>query len=250
MVRSMALWASDAFAATSHPPSDRTRSSIVSTSGSSSTKKTRRARAIDLSPEDERHANYCCFVHVRTAESPNGRRRPRLGKCWAGSFDLLTRTELSRQRVEGAVLQRLRGAHGSSRHRGDGFERQVGHEAQGDHLALVGGERRDCREQVGIDRFGRRRYERGVAGPGAVASEDAASLVDNLVVGDGEHPSAQRVVVAVEAIEPSRDRKEYVAEQLVTVGDAARPQVTEHRRGEGAEDRFEVALGRRVVAWI
>jgi len=64
----------------------------------------------------------------------------------------------------------------------------------------------------------------------------AAMLVDEAVVGDGEHPASQILVAAPEATEAASDANEDLAENIFALGGTRGSKVAMHRCSERGED--------------
>ncbi len=147
----------------------------------------------------------------------------------------------------------LHGLHGVGGAPGDGghvVQRQVGHEAQGHDLALIGPERVQRRHEGRVDRICRW----GRLGGGQAPVDDPGPTrpppvgIGHSVVGDGEHPSPEVGGIAREPVEVTAHLQEHLAEQVLGVGCPACPQVTEDRGSQLSVGRLGIGLeGGRVA---
>jgi hypothetical protein len=140
------------------------------------------------------------------------------------------------------MLQRLDRSDVSLGDLGDDLEGEVGNEAEGDHLALVVGQERQGGDQLGIEGIGRRR-SRGVRQLSVEhlgAPSPTAGVVDDTVPGDGEDPTPQVVAIAAEPTEVASYLEKDLAEQILGIAGALRPQVAQHGRGKVAIDVLRI----------
>ena len=146
------------------------------------------------------------------------------------------------------MLQRLDGTHGSSRQLGHGIEREVRHEPQHDDLALFGRERVERVDEDRIEWLRRSigdRYQMGAQE--APALGEPPPFVDEAVMRDGEHPSAERESVASKPAEASGHVAEHLTEQILTVDRTGGAQIGVHRTGQTTKDRLDRRLRDRGI---
>ena len=146
------------------------------------------------------------------------------------------------------MLQRFDGTHGSSRQLRNGVEREVRDEPQHDHFALFGRQRAERIDEDRIDRF-----SRSIGDGNQVGTQEAPPLAEpspfihEAVVGDREHPSAEREPVASKPAEAPGHVAEHLTEQILTVDRTRGAQVGVHRAGQMAKDRLDRRLRSRGV---
>ena len=140
------------------------------------------------------------------------------------------------------MLQRLDRSDPALGDLGDDLEGEVGNEAQGDDLALVVGQERQGGDQLRIERVGcrRRRGVRQLAVDHLGAPGPTAGVVDDTVPGNGEDPTPQVVAIAAEPSEVPRYLEKDLAEQILRLAGALRPQVAQYCRGQLAIDVLRI----------
>jgi len=72
------------------------------------------------------------------------------------------------------------------------------------------------------------------------APGSSAGVVGETVPGNGEDPTPQVVAIAAEPSEVPRYLEKDLAEQILGIAGALRPQVAQHRRGELAIDVLRI----------
>jgi hypothetical protein len=121
------------------------------------------------------------------------------------------------------MLQRFDGAHRSSGQLGHRFEREIRDEPQHDNLALVGRKSTESIDEPGIEWLTRRLGNRKRMGAQEAATLGKTStFIDEAVMGDREHPSAQRRLVASKPAEAPRHVAEHLTEQILAVDGTGR----------------------------
>jgi hypothetical protein len=128
------------------------------------------------------------------------------------------------------VLQRLHCAGRTAGDTGDILYRKVSNESQCHHFPLIRREFSERRDEVRVEGlYGftaivqrQRPYVQGMPMP-------AAMFVDEAVVGDGEHPSSQVVVSALEVVDSPCDANEDLADQVFALVPAGASQIAMHR---------------------
>jgi hypothetical protein len=116
------------------------------------------------------------------------------------------------------MLQRFDGAHGPSGQLGDRFEREIRDESQHDNLALVGRKSTESIDEAGIEWLTRCLGNRKRMGAQEAATlGETSTFIDEAVMGDREHPSAQRELVASKSAEAPRHVAEHLTEQILAV---------------------------------
>jgi len=128
---------------------------------------------------------------------------------------------------------RTRRPAGQLGHRLDG---QVGHEAEDNDVALIGGPASQGIDEFPVQRIGPRRgsgdFGHGLIGAAGPAGGPPAG-VDEAAAGDGEDPPSQAVVVTVEPAQVPHDMEEDLTERVLGIFGTGTAEVAEHGRGQG-----------------
>ena len=131
--------------------------------------------------------------------------------------------------VERPGLQRLHGTDSPTNDPRDVLEREVGDEAQDDHLTLTRGELAERGNEVDVEVA--TVVDAGalgwILGDDAPSYAPATNVVDAATVGDGKQPATKVIGIAVKAAEIAGDADEHVADEVFGLVDTVRAEVAE-----------------------